>query len=178
MIFGSALTLFVLIADACGGLNGLENWLYDRRMADCQFFRKVPTTQIVHIDIDDRSLEIHKWPWPRDMQAAVLQEIGNAGAKVVATDILYSEPSEVVGIVQRDGSMKIVDEDKARAETLADEKRRLAASLLVAPPRSVTELDSALQAELTDNPRLSPEQLSSRLRVRGFQFRCRQQSRR
>ena len=96
-------------------------------MADCQFFRKPPTTQIVHIDIDDRSLEIHKWPWPRDMQAAVLQEIGNAGAKVIATDILYSEPSEVVGRTQRDGSMKLVDEDKVhRRDTRADEERGLA----------------------------------------------------
>ena len=103
------------------------------------------------------------------MQAAVLQEIGNAGAKVIATDILYSEPSEVVGRTQRDGSMKLVDEDKALTETLARMKNVvLPASLLVAPPRSVVELDSALQGELTENLELTPEQLESRLRIRGF----------
>jgi serine phosphatase RsbU (regulator of sigma subunit)/CHASE2 domain-containing sensor protein len=169
-IVASSVTLLVLVLDAAGALAGLEKWLYDRRMADCQFFRKPPTTQIVHIDIDDRSLEaIHKWPWPRDTIAAILDEIGKAGAKVVATDIIFSEPAEVVGRTQRDGSMSIVDEDKVLADTFSRMGNIvLPASLLLAPRRAVTEIDAALRAEITANLEITPEQLETRLRQRGF----------
>ncbi len=169
VLVGSVLTLGVLLCDAMGGLGGLERWLYDRRMADCQFFRKAPTTQIVHIDIDDASLDIHRWPWPRDMTARVLQEITTAGAKAIGTDILYSEPVDIVGREQPDKSTKFVDEDKIMAETFARMGNMvLGASLQLAPPRSVSALDSAMRAELTENLELTQQQLESRLRIRGF----------
>ncbi len=65
-IVGSALTLGVLICDGMGWLGGLEKWLYDHRVADCQYFRKPPTDRLVHLDIDDKALDaIGQWPRPR-----------------------------------------------------------------------------------------------------------------
>src|SRR5437763_7556418 len=106
-IVGSILTIAVMLLDAAGSLGGLEKWLYDRRARDCQFFRREPTTQLVHIDIDDRSLEaVGKWPWPRDRIAMILGEIGRAGPKVIGTDIVFSEKAEI-RIQKRDGAPPI-----------------------------------------------------------------------
>ncbi len=45
------------------------------------------------IDIDDGSLAIHgQWPWPRDLVAEMVARLGNAGAAVVALDIILAEP--------------------------------------------------------------------------------------
>ena len=94
-IVGTAVTFGVVIADALGGLSGLEKLLYDRRARDCQIFRKAPSTQIVHIDIDDRALEaIGPWPWPRSQFAQYLAEIGSAGPKIVGIDIVYTDPAK------------------------------------------------------------------------------------
>src|SRR5438067_10455065 len=72
-ILGIALTLAVVLLDEAGALDSLEQWLYDRRAADCQFFAKPPSDQIVHIDIDDRALEtVGHWPWPRSRMAELL----------------------------------------------------------------------------------------------------------
>ena len=38
--------------------------------------------------------DIGAWPWPRDLMAEVMQEIGDAGPKAVAMDILYTEPKQ------------------------------------------------------------------------------------
>jgi serine phosphatase RsbU (regulator of sigma subunit)/CHASE2 domain-containing sensor protein len=169
-IVGTATTLLVMLADRMGWMSGLEKWTYDRRMADCQFFRKPPTTQIVHMDIDDRSLEaIGRWPWPRDRFAAILDEIGRAKPKVVGIDIVYSEPADLR--VERVGPNKTIDidEDRAMSETLARMGNVvIPVSLKLAPSKSVTALESAVRAELTANLEITQEQLTSRLRVRGF----------
>ena len=54
------------------------------------------TTDIVFVSIDETSFqEIGlRWPWPRALHAQLLENIYEAGAKVVAIDILFPEPSE------------------------------------------------------------------------------------
>ena len=45
------------------------------------------------VDIDDGSLAIHgQWPWPRDVVAELVARLGNAGAAVVALDVILAEP--------------------------------------------------------------------------------------
>src|SRR4051794_40339204 len=151
-IVGSVTTLLVLVFDGVGWLGGLERFMYDRRAADCQFFRHKPSDRIIHLDIDDRSLEaIGRWPWPRDRVAAILEEIGRAGPKVVGTDIVYSEPADPR--VERRGNTTVdIDEDRAMADALGRMGNVvIPVSLKLAPTRSVTAIETALRGELTAN---------------------------
>lgn len=50
-------------------------------------------TPVLIVDIDERSLkEIGQWPWPRTVVAQMLDKLREAGAAVVAFDVLFSEP--------------------------------------------------------------------------------------
>ncbi|MCB9946419.1 MAG: adenylate/guanylate cyclase domain-containing protein [Rhodospirillaceae bacterium] len=68
------------------------------------------------VDIDDRSLAAYgQWPWPRDLLAEVVGRLGDAGAAVVALDIILAEPD-------RTSPARIVDGWRAdpRLAPLAD----------------------------------------------------------
>src|SRR3712207_5041617 len=96
LIIGELLTLVVIAADLGGLLANLENWLYDLRARACQRFTPPPTDTLVHLDIDDRALEvIGAWPWPRSRLAEILDEVRLAGPKTVALDILFAEAQDV-----------------------------------------------------------------------------------
>src|SRR3954470_6063018 len=111
-IAGVAITLCVVLLDMFGTLDALELWLYDRRAVDCQYFTKPPTDRIVHLDIDDRSLDvIGRWPWPRSVMAQLLDEVRLAEPKAVLLDALYSEPQRPDYFKQPDGSLREVDND-------------------------------------------------------------------
>lgn len=89
---GLCLTAGVFVGYLAGLLDVPENWMSDVRMRRCQMFAGAPTNQLVHLDIDDASLEtVGSWPWPRHMMADILDELHAAGAKAVALDILYAE---------------------------------------------------------------------------------------
>ena len=46
-----------------------------------------------YIDLDDDSLErIGQWPWPRTFVAELIARLANAGAAVVAFDVVFAEP--------------------------------------------------------------------------------------
>ncbi|WP_342362309.1 adenylate/guanylate cyclase domain-containing protein [Terrarubrum flagellatum] len=52
-----------------------------------------PQTPVRVVDIDEESLaRIGQWPWPRTTLARLVKTLGDAGAAVVALDILLSEP--------------------------------------------------------------------------------------
>jgi adenylate cyclase len=63
---------------------------------------------IILIAIDDASLaEVPEpWPWPRSLHARLIDKLANAGAAVIAFDILFSTPAPP-------------DEEKALAEAIA-----------------------------------------------------------
>lgn len=49
--------------------------------------------QVVVVDIDESSIErLGQWPWPRTDMATLVQRLGQAGARVVAFDVVFSEP--------------------------------------------------------------------------------------
>src|SRR5947208_1243332 len=85
---GLLLTVTVIAADAAGWLTTPERWLWDRRARCCQHFMPAPTTRIVHLMIDDDSLQtIGAWPWPRVLLAHAIDELSAAGAKAIALDM-------------------------------------------------------------------------------------------
>ncbi|HVI27904.1 adenylate/guanylate cyclase domain-containing protein [Hansschlegelia sp.] len=54
-----------------------------------------PAADVVIVSIDEPSFaELRRqWPWPRDRHAELIKALRGAGAKVVALDIVFSEPS-------------------------------------------------------------------------------------
>ncbi|MFQ3230149.1 CHASE2 domain-containing protein [Reinekea sp.] len=69
----------------------IEGSLLDARF---QFRGPIEPSGLVNlVSIDDKSIEaLGRWPWPRDLQAAVIEEINNLGAVTIGLDVIYSEP--------------------------------------------------------------------------------------
>ncbi|HVP13372.1 MAG TPA: CHASE2 domain-containing protein [Phycisphaerae bacterium] len=68
----------------------LELLAFDWRMRHCNTLQ--PTTPIVHLDIDDGSLDrVGRWPWRRDQLADLIRAVGEMGAKCIVVDFLLSE---------------------------------------------------------------------------------------
>jgi adenylate cyclase len=87
-------------------LGGLD-WL-ELKTLDLRFLYANPITEsdaLVLIDIDDESLTlISRWPWPRDIQAGLIEILHQAGVRRILYDIELSEPEFVrsVGPPQAD----------------------------------------------------------------------------
>jgi class 3 adenylate cyclase/CHASE2 domain-containing sensor protein len=121
LLLGAALTLAAVAADQGHGLSSLENWAYDRRARAFQFFTPPPTDKLVHLDIDDNALNvIGRWPWSRSTLAELMNEIHLAGPKVVAMDIVFSEPDKVryepIDPTRSDSAMQRIDPDALLTE--------------------------------------------------------------
>jgi class 3 adenylate cyclase/CHASE2 domain-containing sensor protein len=103
-LLGTMLTLVVLLADwrgKDGMLWRVENSLYDLRARYCQYHTPAPTDKLVHVDIDDPSLQyIGQWPWRRTLLAELTDEMRGAGAKAIAFDVLFAE-AEPLGTRKR-----------------------------------------------------------------------------
>lgn len=55
--------------------------------------RQYQSAPVKVVDIDEASIrKFGQWPWPRTEVARLIQELGTAGASVVALDIVFSEP--------------------------------------------------------------------------------------
>lgn len=68
----------------------LELQMYDVRVRHCN--RLMPSTPIVHLDIDDNSLlRVERWPWHRRNTADLLRAIEELKPAQVAIDFLLSE---------------------------------------------------------------------------------------
>jgi adenylate cyclase len=58
---------------------------------------KSPGTGVVLVAIDDRSIaELGRWPWSRKHFAEIVHRLHAAGAKVIAFDLLFTEPETAV----------------------------------------------------------------------------------
>ncbi len=89
--------VFVLHA-ATDFFSGLERRFYD--LASTQTARE-PSNRIAIIAIDDQSIaNIGRWPWPREVHAQLIDQLGAAGAKTVAHTAFFFEPQTDRGLVQ------------------------------------------------------------------------------
>ena len=54
-----------------------------------------PARDLVIVGIDDRSLEnLGRWPWSRLDQSKIIDNLSDAGARIILMDVLYSEPDK------------------------------------------------------------------------------------
>lgn len=138
ILLGLSATLIVAAAHFAGVGEQAERWALDFR------FRNLPTLSprddIVHIDIDDQSLDkIGRWPWPRRRLAQLIDSLNTCGAKVVVLDIILPEPQEPRYVKEGFTDLYMAD-----TETVFNPD---------APPRLVLD-DVELAAALSASPNL------------------------
>lgn len=87
-------TLTLVLLERTSVLDGLEGAALTLRF---QYGRSAPhplSEPIALVAIDDSSeANVGRWPWARSVQAMAIDELARAGARAVAFDVLYNEPS-------------------------------------------------------------------------------------
>ena len=79
-----------------GFIPGLERWAYDLGV---KMTSKSPSEKIAVIAIDEQSISnIGRWPWPREVQAKVIDQLAAAKAKVIGSTVILSEPQKDPGL--------------------------------------------------------------------------------
>ncbi len=99
---GVALALVFLIlfvkGNRPGWVESIERAAYDFGV---RASTRDPGNQIAVIAIDDASISnIGRWPWPRQEQAQMIDRLKEAGAKVIANTIFFTEPQIDPGLRQ------------------------------------------------------------------------------
>ena len=75
----------------------LETKAYDWGV---QATTKQPSDKIAVIAIDDASIgNMGRWPWPRDIHAAMIDKLAGAKAKVIGSTVFYFEPQQDPGLL-------------------------------------------------------------------------------
>lgn len=111
-------TLVVVLLGQAGVLRGLDDRLLDLRLRHWPRAVEPMSSDVVLVDIDDRSLErIGRWPWPRTRLADCVVELGKAGARTIALDLDLSDPQGLAYDATLDA---IIDGDLALAEAADD----------------------------------------------------------
>ena len=100
-----------------------------------------PGNEVVIVAIDQKSIDnLGRWPWPRTRIAELIEKLNGGGAKVIAFDMIFSEPDESLGLGVIKGLKKRL-KDKGRdvrseidaVEKMADSDARLASVLKNSP---------------------------------------------
>lgn len=77
-------------------IDGLERRLYDAALTRSD---RTPSERIAVIAIDDRSIaNIGRWPWSREVHAALIDRLSAAGARTIAHTALFLEPQTARGL--------------------------------------------------------------------------------
>jgi class 3 adenylate cyclase/CHASE2 domain-containing sensor protein len=94
-IRGTLLVSLAVILEAGGYLTPLESLLYRERVRHCQGYQPQPAPSLVHLDVDDNTLnDVGHWPWPPATLARIVDEVARAQPKVLEMDVLFAEPAE------------------------------------------------------------------------------------
>ncbi len=87
---GLAIIILVLLVHSCSTVvDQLERSAYDTGVRGTS---RVPADNISIIAIDENSInEFGRWPWSRDVHAALINKLNEAGAKVIAYTPIFAE---------------------------------------------------------------------------------------
>ncbi len=81
----------IQIYDVGGVLKGLQNQVFDFYQRSAP--RPYTDASVRYVDIDEASLmRIGQWPWPRTTMANLTAKLRDAGAAVIAFDMVFPEP--------------------------------------------------------------------------------------
>jgi eukaryotic-like serine/threonine-protein kinase len=90
---GVLVVLAVLVlSNSTNFVGSLENRLYDFGITQAD---KKPSDQIAIVAIDDDSIaNIGRWPWSRDIQAKLIEQISAGQPKAIVNSVFYFEPQQ------------------------------------------------------------------------------------
>ena len=90
LALGAAVVVIALLASPLGRV--LDTPLFDLAST---LAPPAPASDVVIVAIDEPSFaEIgRQWPWPRDLHARLVEAVRRAGAKAIALDLIFAEPS-------------------------------------------------------------------------------------
>jgi len=93
---GLIITIVFMFFSSSAAVLGIERWAYDIGVAASD---RTPADNIAIIAIDDDSIaNLGRFPWPRNIHAKMLESLSQAGAKVIAPTILFTEAQEDTGL--------------------------------------------------------------------------------
>ncbi|MCZ6812295.1 MAG: CHASE2 domain-containing protein [Planctomycetota bacterium] len=93
---GPAIIAAVLALSRPAFLTNLDNVVYDGFLRFDH--KKPPSSRIVIVEVDERSLAAHgQWPWPRDLMARLVGRLQDLGASSINLDIIFAESDRVRG---------------------------------------------------------------------------------
>ena len=122
LALGLAAALLALVCARLPFVRRAEQGAYDLMVA-----RTAPTADpaspVVIVDINESSVRalaplIGRWPWPRVIHASALGYLARAGAKVVACDVLFTEPSGQGTVVINDQTIDLAASDQALVDAV------------------------------------------------------------
>src|SRR5258706_3787471 len=95
--FGLVIAIVLFgFARTSGFIPGLERWAYDLGVKSTS---KSPSDKIAVIAIDEQSIaNIGRWPWPREVQAKLIDRLAGAKVKVIGNTSLFFEPQKDPGL--------------------------------------------------------------------------------
>ena len=89
-----AVLTYAVLADS---FESLERYAYDLGV---QARSEVPSDRVAVIAIDDQSIEnLGRWPWPRNLHAAMIDQLKAGGAKAIGNTIFYFEEQADPGLI-------------------------------------------------------------------------------
>jgi len=87
---GLVIILIFLIFAGSDFIASIERSAYDFGVRSSS---RIPSDKIAIIAIDDQSIDnIGRWPWPRDIHAAMHDILAEGGAKAIGQTVFFSEP--------------------------------------------------------------------------------------
>jgi adenylate cyclase len=89
-----ALVLLLCAAAQLPELERLDGWAFDTLSTLSAPVPDTPGVVIVAIDEPSMAALGEQWPWPRSRHAALVGALRKAGAKAIALDIVFAEPSQ------------------------------------------------------------------------------------
>lgn len=155
---GLAAGAALLILQAGGVLTPLENLTWDWRVR--ALAETGPATkQVKVVALDQASLDWAlktnglSWPWPRQVYAPIAQFLARGGAKALALDIIFSEPSNLPG------------DDEALGQALSQAGMAVGAVVLGRSSGQSTAWPQAWRDKLpwVENGRSAPPQMAQAL---------------
>lgn len=93
---GLLVSLLLLFSTNSDLIQSLERKAYDLGV---RASNRTPSDKIAIIAIDDESIaNLGRWPWPREVQAMLLDILANGHAKVIGHTVIFSEPQVDAGL--------------------------------------------------------------------------------
>ena len=118
--------------------------------------RKAVERPVVIVDLDEASLaKFGQWPWPRTRVADLVSRLAEAGAAVIAFDVVFAEPDRLSPPLAVDSFRGLDEATRARLKDLPDNDQVLAEVLRRSP---VVLGESGLPYE-TPTPAIDPPPL-------------------